>query len=363
MHLHLRKALPGDSCISKHAIHILEQCYGCYSLNKLPAAQPVSITNSILESIHKDSYLASEKIDGLRYMLVISSCPDPYAVLIDRRLHCFPVPVMCHKSHFHGSSVFDAELALETQIQTAKTFRILFLFDVLLDRGTVCMKESFPQRFERLQNIFGDYNASTEGVPYGPRIVSMGLDPLILFRPKKWHTCSNLDVLVRRRQRLPYKTDGFIFMPISSPIQRGQQENMYKWKLNHTIDLLFDCIYDSQRGSYAIALLANDKGAPRHLDELALVCDNMTMLLELQQSPQMDSLLSYCHTTGHKEISFVGECDILPLKEEEEKIVPIQFRKVRFDKDEPNDISILVRNLSSSFSQAVPLEVLLRKFT
>ena len=50
-----------------------------------------------------------------------------------------------------------------------------------------------------------------------------------------------IGVVWRTRRELKHKSDGLIFTPIEEPIRTGTHPTMFKWKSQHTVDILWRC--------------------------------------------------------------------------------------------------------------------------
>jgi len=204
-----------------------------------PASQPISLERDHFPLLKQQDYVVSDKSDGLRFVLYLSQVGgQEIAVMIDRKLKMYQVPVAAARSNFKGS-IFDGELV---SIRGAHAFLV---FDVVAYKGSNAIsKKPLTKRLELIRAVFdidgsavvSSPEAAAEQAKAG-KIVCGGSTHGLSFRPKPCFQLQQLDTLLRRLPLLPYAVDGLIFTPVDDPVRLGGHETMFKLKWNHSIDV------------------------------------------------------------------------------------------------------------------------------
>lgn len=191
----------------------------------------------------------ADKTDGVRYSLFLTTVQcRPYAVLIDRKLSIFQIPVAGNKKTFHGS-IFDGELVWQKTKDVLT--QVFLIFDVIAYKGCAKIQhENYHARLAVIRNAFdldGEIVSSPEdahALAKKNKIICGGNAAGLSFQPKGCFPMNQLDTLLRKLTSLPYATDGLVFTPVQSPVETGTSQGVFKFKQNHTLDL--EVRYDSE---------------------------------------------------------------------------------------------------------------------
>lgn len=204
-----------------------------------PASQPISLERAHFPLLQSRDYVVSDKSDGVRFVLYLARAGgQEMAVMVDRKLKLYQVPVAAARSNFKGS-IFDGELVA---IQGAHIFLI---FDVVAHKGSNAIaKKPLTRRLELIRAIFDldgpspvtSPEAAAEQARAG-KIVCGGSAHGLSFRPKPCFQLQQLDTLLRRLPTLPYAVDGLIFTPVDDPVRAGGHETLLKLKWRHSVDV------------------------------------------------------------------------------------------------------------------------------
>ena len=203
-----------------------------------PAPQPVSLERRNLPLLQEREYVVSDKSDGTRYVLFLTRANGrELAVMVDRKMTMFQVPVAATRAFFAGS-IFDGEL-----VNCGGT-HVFMVFDVVAVKGSDAIgRASLLKRLELIRTVF-DLEGSAAASPDDAaklakrgKIVCGGSARGLRFRPKSCFQLAQLDTLLRQLPGLPYATDGLVFTPVDAPVGTGTQEHVFKLKWRHTVDL------------------------------------------------------------------------------------------------------------------------------
>jgi hypothetical protein len=205
-----------------------------------PAPQPVSLERAHFPLLREREYLVADKSDGVRYVLFLARVQGrDLALMVDRKLSLYQVPVAASKAYFDGS-IFDGEL-----VTSAATGAHLFLvFDAVAVKGSNAVsREPLTRRLEAIRAVFdleGAHVASPDdaaALAKRGKVVCGGSARGLSFRPKPCFQLRQLDTLLRQLPTLPYSTDGLVFSPVDEPVKTGTHETMLKLKWRHTVDV------------------------------------------------------------------------------------------------------------------------------
>lgn len=233
----------------------------------LPAPLPVSLTRDALATVASEDYLVGAKLDGTRCLLLLTTLPAamggyPAAVLLDRAWRPYQVPVEAARSHFALGSLFDGEL-VNVPVGAARR-DVLYIFDVVALRGACLTGQRYmdmrpqggsaelPTRWAHLPGLFfktgeddaqlrnpalWDSQGARELAKLG-RIVCRGGPTYLAFHVKHWFKTSDLPRLLRCGAQDGAPQDGLVFMPAAAPMGTRRTPWLFKWKSQHTIDVL-----------------------------------------------------------------------------------------------------------------------------
>lgn len=207
---------------------------------RFPGAQPNSIRRSELHELRND-YLVALKSDGVRYLLLLTRYEGvPRAVMIDRLLRLYEVEVWANDDYFDGT-LFDGELLWDYADQCAA--RLLYLvFDVYHLRGRSCRALTYAERVEHVHRSV----LSETPLPAAPgdalerflededKVHAVNNPHALRLLPKRVLPAREVGRVWGSRRFAAHMNDGLIFTPLND------RQRTFKWKLQHTIDLLFD---------------------------------------------------------------------------------------------------------------------------
>lgn len=336
-------ALRPSSSIARSALMLVGEAWGFRNrLQGFPGAQPIGLEHRHIDMLERavtadlsrdpdqraasgPSYVVSEKVDGVRYLLVIGKAGDRkenYSVLVDRKLVCYPVSIAAQEDVFLGS-VFDGELVTEAKQGYRKPRQIYLIFDTVRIRGRDIKSELYTERMRITHTTFDldlqelDYtprewlDRSTKLVQEG-HIISIGNAHNLSFRSKTCLPVDLLDVLCRKMTHLPYLTDGLIFTPVLTPVGTGRQEDLIKWKSEHSIDLLFvlaDLEKNNNAFDYTLKVYGMVSGMSVPIESLSLTAANGCPLqIRVVSNEAMDSLVKHLWQKNVTRHQFIAEC-------------------------------------------------------
>lgn len=202
-----------------------------------PLPQPSSLERSHFQLFFQHDYMISDKSDGTRYALFLTTVQGrEMAVMIDRKLSVFQVPVAASRSHFHGS-VYDGELV------SANDVHVFLVFDCCACKGVYVGEKNFLSRLSLIRAAFDlegtliqSADDATQQAKKG-KIICGGSASGLSFKPKLCFQLRHMDTLLRQLPNLSYKTDGLIFTPVDDPVCYGTHASLFKFKRLHSIDL------------------------------------------------------------------------------------------------------------------------------
>jgi hypothetical protein len=158
------------------------------------------------------------------------------AVLVDRKLTVYQVPVAASRSHFNGS-LYDGELV------NCNGSHVFLVFDAVAHRGRYVGDENFLSRVAIIRSVF-DLEGATAKCPEEAaqlakrgKVICGGSANGLCFRPKQCFQIRQLDTLLRQIPLLPYAVDGLILTPVDDPVRTGTHDTIFKFKLQHSIDV------------------------------------------------------------------------------------------------------------------------------
>jgi len=214
-----------------------------------PAPNPVSLTREHLPLLRNELYVAAEKSDGVRYLLLISkfSTGDrPFAVMVDRAFKMYQIEIFAPHYVYHGS-LFDGELVWDKKSNCLK----FLIFDVVAYAGKSVRHHYFLQRYEIINQAFlsqeewgkdhiKDYSVACEtasAFAAEKKIVAIPQSQKLLFIYSKPVVLFNLfGSLTRSVTALNHESDGFLFTPVKCKVLHNTHATMFKWKFDPSVD-------------------------------------------------------------------------------------------------------------------------------
>jgi hypothetical protein len=213
-------------------------------MKHFPAANPVSLDRSAFDILQKNEFMCGLKTDGVRHMLLMTLKPNssvPIAIMIDRAKNMYEVEVWAHEDFFTKGTLIDGELVWDT---INKDCMIYVAFDVILERGNLCTRHPYKYRLELLHNFIlcVQTSRSDESVEQQvleeQKIIARNNDFNIQIIPKRCVSKAQLMSLWNQRFQETHNNDGIIFTMDCAGMDTGTSKFVYKWKAQHTIDLM-----------------------------------------------------------------------------------------------------------------------------
>jgi len=206
-------------------------------------AIPVSLRRAQISSkLKKEPYFVSEKVDGVRYLLLLTKIEDePVAFFVNRRGAVYQTQIAADLSYF-DNTVFDGELAPES-FAPGQIRYVFWVFDLVVMQGSSLLQHPFLTRYATYSRLLEDSpptevdRSEREAQAISAHSLTFTSD-LIMFRPKPFYNLERLPQLLEDLDRRIYGTDGLIFMPVNALLQAGTQWDQFKWKSAHTLDLM-----------------------------------------------------------------------------------------------------------------------------
>jgi hypothetical protein len=202
-----------------------------------PLPQPTSLERSHFPLFLQFDYMVSDKSDGTRYALFLTQVQGrEMAVMIDRKLCVYQIPVAASRSHFQGS-IYDGELV------SANGTHVFIVFDCAASKGVYVGNKNFLDRLSSIRVAFDLEGANIQSAEDASKqakkgkIICGGSTFGLSFRPKLCFQLRQLDTLLRQLPGLAYKTDGLVFTPVDDPISYGTHASLFKYKTLHSIDV------------------------------------------------------------------------------------------------------------------------------
>lgn len=228
-----------------------------------PTAQPVSLHQeevAILVEKHRD-FKVSLKADGVRYLLLLTKrgledgSMQHIALMFDRALVPYEVSLWAPARLFELGTLIDGELVRRVvdgaNATTRPQHRVMtyLAFDIMMFAGTPVGEMPYDKRLDMLASLL-------EGVPHESVLANTSLAEDLVTKDGKMmiveHDCdlriavkpcvtlSEVRSLWGNRHSAGFKQDGLIFMPINEKVKFGKHTGLYKWKDQHTIDVMVE---------------------------------------------------------------------------------------------------------------------------
>jgi hypothetical protein len=209
----------------------IQQAWESSDLERFPGPQPVSIERRHFIEFKKRQYVACEKTDGVRHLLVSLELDGKRAAfLVNRAFDMTPVSTMIPRG-----TVLDGELV---PLKEPGTRPVFLVYDAVLVKGTDVRRRPLLERLEGARALLKSVVRSTKD-PFEIRVKTMTPFPGPL---------PDLEAL-------PWETDGLVFTPVLEPIRMGTHETLFKWKPRARITIDFEL----RKGA---DLYVQDKGVP-----------------------------------------------------------------------------------------------------
>ncbi|KAF9956573.1 Dcp1p-Dcp2p decapping enzyme complex alpha subunit [Mortierella alpina] len=194
-----------------------------------PGSYPVQFESSHLQLLTNEEYFVTEKVAGVRYMLLSTHTPKgPACFLIDRHYEITFVPQLLlpmrdNPAKYQNETLLDGEMVLD-QDGAKKTLRFL-VFDLMVLNGTVVTQRSYSTRLGMMdQDILGVQASKPSDV--------ISKEPFTIER-KTMQRSYGLNIILSGSKKHKHGGEGLIFVPVKQPYVPGTSPKLLKWK-SHT---------------------------------------------------------------------------------------------------------------------------------
>ncbi|KAF9961208.1 Dcp1p-Dcp2p decapping enzyme complex alpha subunit, partial [Mortierella alpina] len=194
-----------------------------------PGSYPVQFESSHLQLLTNEEYFVTEKVAGVRYMLLSTHTPKgPACFLIDRHHEITFVPQLLlpmrdNPTKYQNETLLDGEMVLD-QDGAKKTLRFL-VFDLMVLNGTVVTQRSYSTRLGMMdQDILGVQANKPSDVK--------SKEPFTIER-KTMQRSYGLNIILSGSKKHKHGGEGLIFVPVKQPYVPGISPKLLKWK-SHT---------------------------------------------------------------------------------------------------------------------------------
>ena len=220
-----------------------------------PGAVPCSLMREDLAKLRTRRYAALPKTDGTRYSLIATMCGrDAWTVVIDRACKVRIVRVGFAKAVHERDTLFDGELVYNEDARRHE-FRV---FDCIASRGRVAHSDPYERRMSAARAMMADeyrHDARKDTFLVRVKHYEVGRD------------ARRLTERVRRDDGAP--ADGLVLVDLDAPVRLRRNLDMYKWKWQHTVDVLVvaPTFQRSSARAYAM-LLKNERDVLVHFADV-----------------------------------------------------------------------------------------------
>jgi hypothetical protein len=206
-------------------------------------SQPVSIRRHQLPMLKENLYLVTEKTDGFRYLLLLTTIQNqPCSFFIGRNLDIFQIPVTADRVYF-DNTILDGELVRHRNADQAERGRWTFwVFDCLAEAGVYYGNNDFLHRHKRyctMLCVTPDSQATPEEKQETciEHFSIAALDTHLSLVPKPFFPLDKTKSVWEVARNRPHGVDGLIFVNVQELVQFGTQRSLFKFKDLHTVDL------------------------------------------------------------------------------------------------------------------------------
>lgn len=255
---------------------------------KFPGPSPLSIERADFPALRQTPYVVCEKTDGWRAALMLARHDDlQVAVLFDRKLVPYIIPLVHVPVALWQGSVFDGEVAFHTREQAW----YYVIFDAIRVAGIPIDRRPFGQRIRVAVMAWEPYSPHPED---GVRV-----------RIKRFVPQEDLGALAGHLAHAAqdFKTDGIVITPDVPGIAFGRCRGLFKLKTTHSVDFLVDdsgmglCVFDTRSRMHLKVGELADKASPKSIVECVHVRDSTWRVLqERTDKAQANDLLTYKKT-------------------------------------------------------------------
>ncbi|KAF9939283.1 Dcp1p-Dcp2p decapping enzyme complex alpha subunit [Modicella reniformis] len=208
-----------------------------------PGSYPVNFEASHLQLLANEEYFVTEKVAGVRYMLLSTYTPrGPACFLIDRHYEISHVldlllPLRDNPTKYQNETLLDGEMVVESD-GNKKTFRFL-VFDLIALNGTVVTQRSYSTRLGMMdQDVLAVQAAKTSEIK--------AKEPFTIER-KTMQRSYGLNLILSASKRHKHGGEGLIFVPVKQPYVPSSSPKLLKWKSHTTAQFLIKVTQSKER--------------------------------------------------------------------------------------------------------------------
>ena len=323
--------------------------------NMFPGAIICSLLKSDVSSLvdEKNNYVALEKTDGVRYLLLLTTLNQiPYAILIDRKMEMRVVNLDFSIALYEQEALFDGELAqnIENGLFHFLIFDLIYTGVKLTSGEPLYRNAPYTLRMKQANNIVqtmwqkqiqteADYSFSNTQVKNTFSIKVKRYISLCNFRETFRQTVEK-NIWTHHG----FRVDGFVFVRSRQRVEPFRNEEQFKFKPKHlhTIDVQ---LYRISSGSFDL-LIKNSRNSPQFYAKLVLCAENLDFLS--QNAPKIDEF-------EKTKQNFIVECE---WNDKEQTWI---LKNHRVDKQTPNALNT-IEQTKKNIEEDIKLEELVQKF-
>lgn len=295
-----------------------------------PGAHPTSTTSSrLLDLVSKAPYTATYKIDGKRFLFVLTRlpCGTAKAVMVDRTMTKYEIATTAHRCYFEGT-IFDGELCLHNQNACLH----YVIFDAICVEGRSLCRVPFYERLQAIHDAVMDTtllskcDASLQQRVMEERNVAIMHDDPVRLRacPKAFWPCERVVKMWNERRNCPYDLDGILFVMCDANVANGRDTTQLKWKPHWTVDVILRrCETTGELTAFVLG-----KGGGRSLRDVSTLVGERRVMCrdnELTSSIRHEGDVVFeCGVT-------MSDADVIhldPMRERSDKLTPNGTRTV-----------------------------------
>lgn len=211
-----------------------------------PASNPCSLAVKDLSSLRSHDHVLALKSDGVRYALMLTMRPKDggaVALMIDRAKTMYEVEVLAPEAYFQRGTLLEGELVARQPDE-----KLVFLvFDAVCIRGEMWVDKPFSERLEAASKCtrWSEELAALSPEDAETRVAELDaialvhFEPHVTMRPKRFVDLQHAARVWSERNDSEHRVDGLIVHRADAAYKHGTATGtIYKWKHEHTIDLL-----------------------------------------------------------------------------------------------------------------------------
>lgn len=220
-----------DPQLAKKYKSYFDELTGCCR-SGFPGSLAVSLMESDIPVLEGERYNIHLKSDGERYILFAGrdDAGKPFTDMFERSSSHYLVG-LCFKQSVFDGTVLDGELVRVP----GKEKYVFHVFDCMAYRG-VCMSDKpYSTRLSHASTLISQCYSYRSGDPFQVVVKS---------------TCSPsscLEMLLADEGDRPFPMDGAVLVPEHQPYRWGRDQRLFKFKTKHTVDFYVTCEEESIR--------------------------------------------------------------------------------------------------------------------